>query len=114
MVDPARRTRTQAFDQARLAQALGTATGGQVDPARLPFATFDLSRDGRTVTLAAANRRWTCDITAYTCVAADSAAAAALHAGAAGVGDLAERAGRLHPRPQPLGAGPERRARTGN
>jgi dipeptidyl-peptidase 4 len=73
MIDPARGARSPVFDQARLAQALGAATGDAVDAARLPFATFDLSRDGRQVTLTAAGRRWTCDITAYTCAAAEPA-----------------------------------------
>ncbi len=68
MVDPARRTRQPAFDQARLAQAIGTSAGAQIDPSRLPFATFDLSRDGREITFTARERRWTCDLTAYTCI----------------------------------------------
>jgi dipeptidyl-peptidase 4 len=77
MVDPARRTRASAFDHARFAQALGAATGGTIDAARLPFTTFDLSRDGRQVTVTAANRRWRCDVTAYTCATADTAQAGA-------------------------------------
>jgi dipeptidyl-peptidase 4 len=77
MVDPARRTRAMAFDHARLAQALGTATGGAIDAARLPFTTFDLSRDGREVIVTAANRRWRCDVTTNTCVTADTAQAGA-------------------------------------
>jgi dipeptidyl-peptidase 4 len=69
MVDPARGTRQPAFDHARLAAALGTATGARIDAARLPFTTFDLSRDGRTITVRAADRSWACDVTAYTCAA---------------------------------------------
>jgi dipeptidyl-peptidase 4 len=68
MVDPARRTRAPAFDQARLAAALGAVTGEAVAAALLPFTTFDLSRDGRQVTVTAAGRDWQCDVTAYTCV----------------------------------------------
>jgi dipeptidyl-peptidase 4 len=80
LVDPARRTRTSAFDHARLAQGLSTATGGQIDAARLPFTTFDLSRDGRLITILAAGRRWQCDVTAYTCATVDTTrAAGALH-----------------------------------
>jgi dipeptidyl-peptidase 4 len=73
MVDPARRTRAAAFDQPRLAAALGAVTGGQIDAARLPFTTFDLSRDGREITVRLANRRWTCDITTYACASVDTA-----------------------------------------
>jgi dipeptidyl-peptidase 4 len=78
MIDPARRTRAAAFDQARLATALGAVTGEAVDAARLPFTTFDLSRDGRAITVTAAGRRWRCDVTTYTCApdAADPADAA--------------------------------------
>jgi dipeptidyl-peptidase 4 len=73
MIDPARRTRGSVFDPARLAAALGTVTGETVDAARLPFTTFDLSRDGRAVTVMVTGRRWLCDVTTYTCVA-DAAA----------------------------------------
>jgi dipeptidyl aminopeptidase/acylaminoacyl peptidase len=72
MVDPARRLRTAAFDQERLARALAAATGGQIQATRLPFTTFDLSRDGREITVQVADRRWTCDVTAYTCATVDT------------------------------------------
>ncbi len=73
MVDPAARTRTAAFDHERLAAALGAATGEQIDGARLPFGTFDLSRDGRQITVVMAGRRWRCDVPAYTCATAEPA-----------------------------------------
>jgi dipeptidyl-peptidase 4 len=80
LVDPARRRRAAAFDHARLAAALGEATGTPMDANRLPFATFDLSRDGRQVTVVMAGERWRCDVTAYMCVADPaSGPAAALH-----------------------------------
>ena len=47
VVDPAKRTREPLFDQTRLAAALAAASGGRVDGARLPFQTFDLSKDNR-------------------------------------------------------------------
>jgi dipeptidyl-peptidase 4 len=74
MIDPARRTRGTVFDASRLATALGTVTGEAIDAARLPFTTFDLSRDGRAVTVVSAGRRWRCDVTTYTCVAAEEGA----------------------------------------
>jgi dipeptidyl-peptidase 4 len=73
VVDPARRTRGPLFDHARLAAALGSATGGQIDAARLPFTTFDLSRDGREVSVMVTGRRWRCDVTAFTCATVDTA-----------------------------------------
>jgi dipeptidyl-peptidase 4 len=71
LVDPARRTRAAAFDHARLAAALGAATAMPIDPSSLPFATFELSRDGRQVTVVLAGQRWRCDVAVYTCAAVD-------------------------------------------
>jgi hypothetical protein len=75
MVDPARRTRSAAFDHTRLAAALRAATGGAVDPARLPFGSFEYAKGGQAITLTASRRRWQCDLQQYTCAPADSAAA---------------------------------------
>ncbi len=72
MVDPAERTRTTAFDHERLAGALSAVTGEQIDAARLPFTTFDLSSDGRQITVRLGDRRWTCDVAAYTCATLDT------------------------------------------
>jgi dipeptidyl aminopeptidase/acylaminoacyl peptidase len=72
MVDPARGTRQDAFDHARLAAALTTATGGTVQGVRLPFQTFDLARDGNSLTTSVRGRRWTCNLERYTCAAAEA------------------------------------------
>ncbi len=82
MVDPDRRTRAAAFDHARLAEALSVATGRSVEGTDLPFQSFELSRDGRelTVTVADPDRagapdtrpRWACDLDAYRCSPADT------------------------------------------
>ena len=61
LVDPARKTRTAAFDQARLAAALGAASGKTYDANRLPFRSFELAPDGRSLTFAAAGKRWRYD-----------------------------------------------------
>jgi dipeptidyl aminopeptidase/acylaminoacyl peptidase len=82
MANPARRTRAPAFDHARLAQALSAATDRQFDGSNLPFRTFELSPDDRTLTVRLAPpgpargtaRRWTCDLSAYRCAAADAGA----------------------------------------
>jgi dipeptidyl aminopeptidase/acylaminoacyl peptidase len=82
LVDPARRTRAPAFDHGRLAQALSAVTDRSIEATNLPFQTFDLSRDGRTltVTVAAPPRgRWTCDLRAYRCSAADTTPAGPRH-----------------------------------
>ncbi len=75
LVDPARRTREVVFNQARLATALAAVSGGRVDANRLPFQTFELSKDSRSLTVTVQNRRWTCDLQQYTCTSTDPAAA---------------------------------------
>lgn len=70
VVDPATGARTAAFDAARLAAALTTATGRPVEANRLPAQGLTLGRDGRSVRLVTASGTFTCDLAAYTCVAA--------------------------------------------
>jgi dipeptidyl aminopeptidase/acylaminoacyl peptidase len=77
VVDPARRSREAMFDQARLAAALAAASGGRVDGSRLPFQSFDLAKDSRSITVRLQNRRWSCDLQRYSCAPADSSPAAA-------------------------------------
>jgi dipeptidyl aminopeptidase/acylaminoacyl peptidase len=72
VVDPVRHTRQAVFDQTRLATALATATGGHVDANRLPFQSFELSKDNRAITVNIRNRHWNCDLQRYTCVPGDS------------------------------------------
>lgn len=77
MIDPARGTRAEAFDHTRLAAALAAATGGSVEPGRLPVESLDFSTDAREITLRAGDRQWTCSLVEYTCAPADTARAAA-------------------------------------
>ena len=76
VVDPARGTRGELFDGARLTAALAAASGQAVDPARLPPQAFELSKDGRSVAVQLRDRRWTCDVQAYTCSPPDATARA--------------------------------------
>ncbi len=61
LVDPVKGTKEPAFDHAGLAAALSKASGDSYSPYDLPFATIEMSADGKNVTVAVANRRWTCD-----------------------------------------------------
>jgi dipeptidyl aminopeptidase/acylaminoacyl peptidase len=72
VVDPARHTRETLFDATRLATALAAATGGRVDANRLPFQSFELSKDNRAIDLTVRNRSWHCDLQQYTCAPGDS------------------------------------------
>ena len=74
LVDPAKRTRQAAFDQTRLAAALAAASGGRVDGNQLPFQTFELSKDSRSITVNVQSRRWRCDLLQYMCSADSSRA----------------------------------------
>jgi dipeptidyl-peptidase-4 len=67
LVDPARRTRTRAFNQSRLAAALSAASGTAFDSLRLPFTQLEFSGDKRSVTFDAAGKRWTCGVASDTC-----------------------------------------------
>jgi dipeptidyl-peptidase-4 len=69
MVDPARGTRQAAFDQTRLASALAAASGATIQGSRLPFQTFELSKDSRAIALTVRNQRWSCDLQRYVCEA---------------------------------------------
>ena len=85
MVDPERGVRAAAFDHTRLAAALAAATGGEVDPARLPLQGLEYTRDARGITVTTGGRRWECSLQDYTCAPADTSRAA-------GVGATAPRA----------------------
>lgn len=66
IVDPRKKTRAPAFDQAALAAALGSATGKTVNAAKLPISGYALGPNGAfTVTMD--GKQWTCDKTAKRC-----------------------------------------------
>ncbi|MEP7380634.1 MAG: DPP IV N-terminal domain-containing protein [Gemmatimonadota bacterium] len=69
LVNPARKTRTSVFDHAKLAAAMSTASGTAIDADHLPFQSFELSSDNKSLTTAIGGKRWNCDLGAYTCTA---------------------------------------------
>ena len=82
MVDPERGVRAAAFDHTRLAAALAAATGGEVDPARLPLQGLQYTRDARGITVTTGGRRWECSLQDYTCAPADTSRAVGIGAAA--------------------------------
>ena len=75
VVDPARNTRALLFDNARLAAAMSTAADSSYDPSRLPFRTFEFTRDGeneREIEFEANRKRFVCDIAQYRCTVGDT------------------------------------------
>ena len=73
LVDPAKGTRTAAFDHARLASSLAAASGSTVEPGKLPFQTIEFVDDLKAVTFAASGKRWKCTLDSYVCSADTSA-----------------------------------------
>ncbi|SCL60536.1 Dipeptidyl aminopeptidase/acylaminoacyl peptidase [Micromonospora citrea] len=65
LVDPTAGTRRPAFDHARLAAALATATGQEVDPEALPFMAIELA--GNAVEFDAYGEHWRCELDGYSC-----------------------------------------------
>jgi len=62
LVDPARKTRAAAFDHARLAAALSTASGQSYQGARLPFRSFAFSPDEKAIFFAVKGKDWQYDV----------------------------------------------------
>ncbi|MEQ4723726.1 DPP IV N-terminal domain-containing protein [Nonomuraea sp. B19D2] len=73
LVDPAAGSREPAFDHDRLAVALATATGQEVNPDALPFSAIALSQDA--VEFSAFGAFWSCRLDTYTCTPAAPATA---------------------------------------
>ena len=67
MVDPASATKTPAFDEARLATALGRAAGATYTARTLPFSTFTFADDGRAIRFSAGDATWSCTVGDYVC-----------------------------------------------
>ncbi|HXD77045.1 MAG TPA: DPP IV N-terminal domain-containing protein [Puia sp.] len=74
LVNPAKGTRGAAFDQAKLAAALSSATGQQVTADRLPFGQISFSDDGKVLRFRSGGKNWMCDLASYA-VAPDTARA---------------------------------------
>jgi dipeptidyl aminopeptidase/acylaminoacyl peptidase len=67
VVDPAKKTRTPAFDHAKIATALSGATGQTHKAQDLPFQQADISAKGDTVAFDLNGRRFSCDVAATKC-----------------------------------------------
>ncbi len=65
VVDPAKKARLAAFDQARLAASLSTATGKQYTANMLPFRSFNFSDDDKAIVFKVDDQQWKCDLGSY-------------------------------------------------
>lgn len=71
VVDPYNGTRAHAFDHERLAAALSAATDTTFGPFGLPGSGFSLDDAARRAHFVVRGERWTCDLFAYRCEAAE-------------------------------------------
>lgn len=77
LVDPVTNTKTPAFDHAKLAEALSSATGMACDAGKLPFQSIAFTAEGKSILFTAAGKKWefetaTGKLTVNTSVAADA------------------------------------------
>ena len=71
MVDPAKGTKTAAFDHDKLAKAISAATGRSYTASMLPFQTLSYSTDGKVISFNAERKQWKYDLQSGT-VTSDS------------------------------------------
>ncbi|HWD89291.1 MAG TPA: DPP IV N-terminal domain-containing protein [Mucilaginibacter sp.] len=72
LVDPVKKTKTGAFDHAKLAAALSTATGKQYSGLMLPFTSISFTPDEKAVIFRADGQQWKCDLSTYAVIKDDS------------------------------------------
>src|SRR3954469_18307261 len=70
VVDPAKRARTQMFDNVRLASAMSLAGDTMIDASRLP--NFRLTDDEKGLRFTIGKRRFDCALGSYACVVMDT------------------------------------------
>src|SRR5262249_21360815 len=75
LVDPVKGGKEPAFDHAKLASALSKVQGNTYTAYNLPFETFDMSDDEKSITFAVGNQRWTCARAGAQCNAAAAGSA---------------------------------------
>src|SRR4026208_2227975 len=62
LVDPAKGTKTAAFDHEKLAAALSTASGRTFKGSMLPFQSINYSIDGKSIAFNADRKQWRYDL----------------------------------------------------
>ncbi len=67
LVNPAKKSRSAAFDQEKLAASLSSATGKKYEAAMLPFQSFSYSPDEKSIIFEADGKQWSCDLQTYKC-----------------------------------------------
>lgn len=65
LVNPAKKTKSVAFDHSKLAAAISNATGKQFSASQLPFQTFAFTPDGKALLFRAEGKGWKCTLDNY-------------------------------------------------
>jgi len=73
LVSPSQKRMMPAFDHARVAAALGQASGTTATATQLPFTSIDFSRRMDSISVDVGQRRFRCDVRGNACVAAGAA-----------------------------------------
>src|SRR5580704_13665040 len=95
VVDPAHKSRTQAFDQEKLAAALSVVAGKQYSGSMLPFQAIRYSADDKSMFFRAAGKAWECELGTYHITADTSQASEPGRMGRGGRGGQAGEPGGL-------------------
>ncbi len=66
LVDAAKGTRANAFDQQKLAASLSSASGKNYTAGTLPFSSFTYAADNKSISFKANNKQWKADLNSYT------------------------------------------------
>ncbi|MFX0057746.1 MAG: DPP IV N-terminal domain-containing protein [Candidatus Hodarchaeota archaeon] len=67
LVNPELNEKRNAFDHAKLAQALSEITGKTINPDKLPFDFIEFFDEGRSIQFNIKKKRWICDLESYHC-----------------------------------------------
>ena len=67
LMDAAKATKAPAFDHAKIAVALSTASGGKYEAEKLPFQQINLTDDTKSFQFNTAGKRWRCDTAGNGC-----------------------------------------------
>ncbi len=86
LVDPARKSKAQAFDHAKVAVAISAAAGKTYDAMHLPFTAFAYSKDSKSILVNVDGKDWSCGVNGAKCVAAPAGSAPAAPAAGGGRG----------------------------
>lgn len=72
MADAGKKTKREAFDQARFARSFESVTGKKVEPGRIPIRNMEFTKDARSFTFEYDNNYYTCYLRNYSIIKGDS------------------------------------------